>query len=52
MNPLLQQQLLMTRRRFFGDVGLRFGGAALAMMLAQRGGSALASVAGAAPASA
>src|SRR5690349_2659554 len=33
MNPLLAQQLLLTRRQFFGDVGLRFGGVALAMLM-------------------
>src|SRR3954471_24238477 len=35
MDPLFQQHLLTTRRQFFGDVGLRFGGVALAMLLGQ-----------------
>ena len=33
MNPLLEYHRNLTRRQFFGDVGLRLGGAALAMML-------------------
>ena len=33
MNPLLEYHRDLTRRQFFGDVGLRLGGAALAMML-------------------
>src|SRR2546423_2653427 len=32
MNPLLEQQLLLSRRQFFGSSGLRMGGVALAMM--------------------
>src|SRR5687767_866622 len=36
MDPLLQHQLNITRRQFFGDVGLRFGGAALAMLMGER----------------
>lgn len=32
MNPLLEQQLLQTRRQFFGATGVRLGGAALAML--------------------
>src|SRR5688572_8625740 len=32
MNPLFQHQLLQTRRHFFGNLGLRFGGLAMAMM--------------------
>src|SRR5438046_3305030 len=32
MNPLLEQQLLLSRRQFFGASGLRMGGVALAMM--------------------
>src|SRR5204862_5684880 len=37
MDPLHAQQLLTTRRQFFGDVGLRFGGVALAMLMGQAG---------------
>ena len=33
MNPLLEYHRDLTRRQFFGDVGIRLGGAALAMML-------------------
>src|SRR5947207_5532191 len=32
MNPLVEQQLLLSRRQFFGASGLRMGGVALAMM--------------------
>jgi len=32
MNPLFEQQLLCTRRQFFGSSGLRLGGLAVAMM--------------------
>ena len=35
MDPLLQHGLIRTRRQFFGDVGLRFGGVAMAMLLGQ-----------------
>src|SRR4051812_10423386 len=35
MDPLSQHELLTTRRQFFGDVGLRFGGGAMAMLLGQ-----------------
>src|SRR5688572_7917409 len=37
MDPVNEQQLLQTRRQFFGDVGLRFGGVALAMLIGQSG---------------
>src|SRR5687767_16023764 len=37
MDPLFEQQLLTTRRQFFGNAGLRLGGAALAMLLAKGG---------------
>ena len=37
MNPLFEHQLLQTRRQFFGDTGVRLGGAALASMLATPG---------------
>ncbi len=33
MNPLLEYHRDLTRRQFFGDAGIRLGGAALAMML-------------------
>ncbi|MDG2125296.1 MAG: DUF1501 domain-containing protein [Verrucomicrobiales bacterium] len=33
MNPLIENQLLQTRRQFFGDTGLRLGGMALASLL-------------------
>ena len=42
MDPLREHQIQMTRRQFFGDVGLRLGGAGLAMLLAQRGAGAFA----------
>jgi hypothetical protein len=42
MNPLLQHQLNLTRRQFFGDSGVRLGGAALSMLL---GGGAFAKAA-------
>ena len=32
MDPRLEHQLLLSRRRFFGSSGLRMGGVALAMM--------------------
>src|SRR5438105_566371 len=32
MDPLIEQQLLLSRRQFFGSSGLRLGGLALAMM--------------------
>ena len=34
MNPFFEHQLLQTRRQFFGDTGIRLGGAALASMIA------------------
>ncbi len=33
MNPIEKELLFQTRRQFFGDVGLRFGGLALAMLM-------------------
>ena len=36
MDPRFEQQLLQTRRQFFGDVGLRLGGVALATLMGQR----------------
>ena len=33
MNPLLEYHRDLTRRQFFGDLGIRLGGAAMAMML-------------------
>lgn len=35
MDPRLEEQLLLSRRQFFGTSGLRLGGAALAVMAAQ-----------------
>ena len=32
MNPIVERELLLSRRRFFGASGLRMGGLALAMM--------------------
>lgn len=43
MNPLFDQQLLLTRRQFFGQTGLRLGGLAMASMLGNRSASAAAS---------
>ena len=43
MNPIEQELLYRTRRQFFGDVGLRFGGLALAMLMGQTARSAVAS---------
>src|SRR5687768_13668277 len=37
MDPAHEQQLLQTRRQFFRDVGLRFGGVALAVVMGQGG---------------
>jgi hypothetical protein len=48
MNPIEQDLLFRTRRQFFGDVGLRFGGLALAMLMGQTGRNASASSSGAA----
>src|SRR3954452_19960374 len=36
MDPLLEQQAVLTRRQFFGRSGLRMGGVALAMMAGNR----------------
>ncbi|HZJ15760.1 MAG TPA: DUF1501 domain-containing protein [Chthoniobacteraceae bacterium] len=36
MDPLFENQLLQTRRQFFGHTGLRFGGLALAWLLGER----------------
>src|SRR6186997_538076 len=46
MNPLFDYHVHQTRRQFFGDTGLRLGGAALAMMMGEK----FAAQAGAAPA--
>src|SRR5688572_2910369 len=35
MGPILQYHLLQTRRQFFGDLGIRLGGASLAALLGQ-----------------
>lgn len=37
MDPFFENQLLQTRRQFFGDNGMRLGGVALASMMASRG---------------
>src|SRR5258708_13399893 len=37
MNPVIENQLLQTRRQFFGTTGLRLGGITLASLLASRG---------------
>lgn len=36
MNPLLENEILQTRRQFFGQSGLRLGGIAMASLLAQQ----------------
>jgi hypothetical protein len=36
MNPLIEYHNNITRRQFFGDAGIRLGGAALAMMLGEQ----------------
>jgi len=38
MDPLMEHHVQMTRRRFFGDVGLRMGGVALGLLSAGRDG--------------
>ena len=48
MNPCFENQFLTTRRQFFGDVGLRLGGVAMAMM-ASRSARAAAPAGAAAP---
>src|SRR5580765_2545980 len=40
MNPLIDRQLLQTRRQFFGHSGLRLGGIALASLLGSTGARA------------
>ncbi|MDB6155501.1 MAG: hypothetical protein JWL90_3954 [Chthoniobacteraceae bacterium] len=35
MHPFIQNEINLTRRQFFGDAGLRFGGVALAHLLGQ-----------------
>ena len=35
MNPLFEQNLYLTRRQFFGNVGLRAGGIALGMLMSE-----------------
>jgi hypothetical protein len=40
MDPLIDHQILQTRRQFFGNVGLRLGGLALAQMLGRESVSA------------
>ena len=46
MHPIEQRQLDLTRRQFFGDVGLRLGGVALAVLMG-KAGRALANAPGA-----
>jgi hypothetical protein len=46
MDPLREHHLLQTRRLFFGDCGLRLGGAALAMLLGRSSSIAGARAAG------
>lgn len=36
MNPLLEYHAMQTRRQFFGDLGIRLGGASLAMLMGQQ----------------
>lgn len=38
MDPIRTQQVLQTRRQFFGDAGLRLGGLALGWLMADSGG--------------
>jgi hypothetical protein len=40
MNPFFEHQLHQTRRQFFGDVGLRFGGVAAGILAAQEAAAA------------
>jgi len=47
MDPLMEHHVQMTRRRFFGDAGLRMGGVALGMLMAGRGGRLVGAGAGA-----
>lgn len=42
MNPIFDNQLLQTRRQFFGNTGLRLGGLAMASLLASPGRSSAA----------
>src|SRR5688572_21278821 len=46
MNPLLESDLLRTRRQFFGDTGLRAGGIALGLLLGEKAAVAASSPAG------
>jgi hypothetical protein len=40
MNPFFERDLLLTRRQFFGDTGVRAGGIALGLLMGQRAGRA------------
>src|SRR5262245_31523988 len=40
MNPMLERQLVLTRRQFFGSTGVRCGGLAMALLAGQRVASA------------
>ena len=42
MNPLLEHQILQTRRQFFGQTGLRLGGLAMTWLLGQQAAKAAA----------
>src|SRR5882757_2500631 len=49
MDPIFENQLLTTRRQFFGQAGMRLGGVALAMMMGQKAfGAEAGAIAGAA----
>ena len=50
MDPIVEQHLLQTRRQFFGSSGLRLGGVAMSMMLADRLGAGRAVAADSPPA--
>jgi len=42
MDPLFERDLMLTRRQFFGDVGLRAGGIALGLLMGESAGRAAA----------
>lgn len=49
MDPILERELLWTRRQFFGTTGLRLGGVALAMLAARERAHAAGAATGAPP---
>lgn len=49
MDPILENQLALTRRQFFGDTGVRLGGAALGVLAAQSAGGRRVAAADAGP---